>query len=147
QFELWALDRDYQKGEISLAKGTNTINMHIPRSGQPLSPALYEDAFTRAKVFFGEQCPGEKVPFVCHSWLLFPEQADFLHEKSNVRKFLSEFDIIAWSYSNGEDLWRLFDTMEQHPDRLPADSGLRRDYVERLKNGGRVGSGYGILFR
>lgn len=147
QFELWDLDRDYQKGEISLAKGTKTINMHIPRSGQPLSPALYEDAFARAKAFFREQCPGEKVPFVCHSWLLFPEQADFLHEKSNVRKFLSEFDIIAWSYSNGEDLWRLFDTMEQHPDRLPTDSGLRRDYVERLKKGGRVGSGYGILFR
>ncbi len=147
QFELWDIDRDYQKGEISLAKGSKTINMHIPRSGQPLSPALYEDAFARAKAFYKQQFPDEPVPFVCHSWLLFPEQTDFLHEKSNVRKFLSEFDIVEWSYTNGEDLWRLFDTMEMHPDRLPADTALRRDYVRRLKEGGRVGSGYGILFR
>lgn len=147
QFELWDLDRDYQKGEISLAKGTKAINMHIPRSGQPLSPALYEDAFARAKAFYKQQCPGTLVPFVCHSWLLFPEQAEFLHEKSNVRKFMSEFDLMEWSYNNGEDLWRLFDTMEQHPDRLPADTSLRRAYVEHLKKGGRVGFGFGILFR
>lgn len=147
QFELWELDRDYQKGGISLTKGTKTVNMHIPRSGQPLSPALYEDAFVRAKAFFKDQLSSSPVPFVCHSWLLFPEQVEFLHEKSNVRKFMSEFDIMEWSYNNGEDLWRLFDTMEQHPDRLPADTSLRRAYAEHLKQGGRVGFGFGILFR
>ena len=44
QFELWDLDRDYQKGDISLAKGTKTINMHIPRSGEPLNPSLRSNA-------------------------------------------------------------------------------------------------------
>ena len=147
QFELWESDRDWQKGNVSITKGTKCINMHIPRSRQPLSPALYEDAFARAKVFYQAQLPEGPVPFVCHSWLLYPEQASFLPERSNVRKFMSEFDLMEWNYNDGEDLWRLFDTMERHPDRLPTDTSLRRAYAEHLKNSGRVGWGFGILLR
>lgn len=151
QFELFDLDRDYQHGALVLHKGKKVINMHIPRSGQPLSPALYEDAFARAKVFYkaqlAEQCPDGKVPFVCHSWLLYPDTASFVPTHLNTYKFLSEFTIIESGHNNGEDLWRLFDTMEQHPDRLPADTSLRRAFVDHLKNGGRVGYGFGILFR
>ena len=148
QFELWDLDRDYQKGEISLAKGTKTINMHIPRSGEPLSPALYEDSFARAKEFYQATFPkNQPAPFVCHSWLLYPDTAKFVPPHLNTYKFLSEFTIMESNHNNGEDLWRLFDTMEQNPDRLPTDTSLRRAFVAHLKAGGRVGYGFGILFR
>ena len=152
QFEIVDFGREYQKDGISLGKESKVLNMHIPRSGQPLSPALYEDSFARAKAFFAhqlpkDQCPGDKVPFVCHSWLLYPRMDEFVSEHSNVRKFMEEFEILSWDDSDGESLWCLFDTAERNPDRLPTDTTLRRAFVQRLQSGGRVGWGYGILFR
>ena len=152
QFEIVDFGREYQKDGIALSKESKVLNMHIPRSGQPLSKDLYEDAFARAKAFFGpqlpeDQCPDGKVPFVCHSWLLYPRMNEFVSEHSNVRKFMEEFEILSWDDSDGESLWCLFDTNERNPDRLPTDTSLRRAFVERLKSGGRVGWGYGILFR
>ena len=147
QFEVVDFGREYQKNGISLGKESKVLNMHIPRSGQPLSPALYEDSFARAKEFFKDQLQGEKVPFVCHSWLLYPCMTEFVSVGSNVLRFMKEFEILSWDHSDGESLWCLFDTAERNPDRLPTDTTLRRAFVERLKSGGRVGWGYGILFR
>ena len=147
QFEVVDFGREYQKDGISLTKESKVLNMHIPRSGQPLSKALYEDSFARAKAFFADQFPAGNVPFVCHSWLLYPRMNEFVSEKSNVRRFMEEFDILSWDDSDGESLWCLFDTNERNPARLPTDTSLRRAFVERLKSGGRVGWGYGILFR
>ena len=148
QFEVVEFGREYQKGDLFLTKESKVLNMHIPRSGQPLAKALYEDAFARAKIFFKDSFPeNAPVPFVCHSWLLYPEMTEFVPEGSNVRRFMQEFDILSWDHSDGESLWCLFDTAERNPARLPADTALRRAFVERLKSGGRVGWGYGILFR
>ena len=147
QFEIVELDRDYQSGDVSLTKGDKVINVHIPRSGEPLSKEAYEDAFVRAKEFYKDTFPTGPVPFICHSWLLYPQTASFVPSHLNVYKFLSEFTIIDSHYNDGDDLWRLFDTMERHPDRLPANTSLRRAYVTHLKNGGRVGWGFGVLFR
>lgn len=152
QFEIVDFGREYQKDGMTLGKDSKVLNMHIPRSGQPLSKELYEDSFARAKAFFADrlpvdQRPGEKVPFVCHSWLLYPALTEFVSEKSNVLRFMKEFEILSWDHSDGESLWCLFDTAERNPDRLPTDTSLRRAFVARLQNGGRVGWGYGILFR
>ena len=148
QFELVDSPIDFEGNGIKLTKGQKVINMHIPRSGQPLSPALYEDAFARAKAFYKDTFPQDQpAPFVCHSWLLYPDTAKFVPAHLNTYKFLSEFTVMESGHNNGEDLWRLFDTMEQHPDRLPADTSLRRAFVAHLKADGRVGYGFGILFR
>ena len=152
QFEIVDFGREYQKDGITLGKESKVLNMHIPRSGLPLSKELYEDSFARAKAFFQEQlppdqCPDGKVPFVCHSWLLYPRMTEFVSERSNVLRFMKEFEILSWDDSDGESLWCLFDTAERNPDRLPTNTSLRRAFVQRLKSGGRVGWGYGILFR
>ncbi|MBE6697428.1 MAG: hypothetical protein E7581_02785 [Ruminococcaceae bacterium] len=152
QFEIVDFGREYQKDGITLGKESKVLNMHIPRSGLPLSKELYEDSFARAKAFFQkqlppDQCPDGKVPFVCHSWLLYPRMTEFVSERSNVLRFMKEFEILSWDDSDGESLWCLFDTAERNPDRLPTNTSLRRAFVQRLKSGGRVGWGYGILFR
>ena len=152
QFELIDMPIEFEGNGIKITKGQKAINMHIPRSGEPLSPTLYEDSFARAKEFYkgtfpADQGPEGKAPFVCHSWLLYPDTAKFVPPHLNTYKFLSEFTIMESAHNNGEDLWRLFDTMEQHPDRLPTDTSLRRAFVAHLKSGGRVGYGFGILFR
>ncbi len=86
----------------------------------------------------------ESCPFVCYSWLLYPENKNILQPNTNTYRFMSEYDIIGWEVNNGEDLWRLFDTEEKNPDRLPADTSMRRCYIDHLKNGGRVGCGFGV---
>ena len=48
--------------------------------------------------------------------------------------------------NEGEDLWRLFDTEDRNPDRLPTNTSFRKRYVDHLKNGGLVGWGYGVFF-
>ena len=147
QFEWDRLPKAYEGQGISLAEGARVIQLHIPRSGQPLSAALCDDAFARAVEFYKPQLKeGEPPVFTCSSWLLYPQGRHFLPEKSNIRGFMQRFDIYYWGTHGGDhpDLWRLFDTMEKNPDRLPTDSSLRRAYVAHLKAGGKTGWGYGV---
>jgi hypothetical protein len=69
-----------------------------------------------------------------------------LSHTSNVYRFMKRFDIVTSGTSPArEDLWRLFDTDEKEWDKLPADTSLRRAYVEHLKQGGAVGWGHGVF--
>jgi len=144
QFELKTARCDYNKNGIRLEKDKSTvINVHIPRTGTPLDPESCDKAYAAAREFFKNQV-GEHCPFVCNSWLLYPENKDILPPYLNTYRFLSEYDIIDWGVNDGRDLWRLFDTEEKDPDKLPVDGTLRRCYAAHLKNGGAVGWGYGV---
>ena len=103
-----------------------------------------DEAFAKAKSFFADGI-GEPCAFVCHSWLLYPGHETMISHSSNVYRFMKRFDIIRSGISrNKGDLRHLFDTDEKDPDKLPADTTLRRAYVDHLKNGGDVGWGFGI---
>ena len=144
QFEVIPMWRDYEKGGIKLEKDkTPVINVHIPRTGTPIDKESCDKAYAAAREFFKGQA-GENAPFVCHSWLLFPENKNILSPDSNTYRFMSEYDVVGWDYNLGEDLWRLFDTEEQNPERLPTNTRFRRLYAEHLKKGGRVGWGFGV---
>ena len=148
QFEWDKLGKKYEGQGVSLPEGTRAVNMHIPRTGEPLSKELCDDAFARAIAFYTPQLQAdEPLVFICSSWLLYPEHATILPEKSNIRGFMARFDIYRWGVHGGHssDLWRLFDTKEMNPDRLPTDSSLRRSYVAHLKKGGKTGWGYGVI--
>lgn len=144
QFEIITTWQDYEKNGIKLERDkSKVINVHIPRTGTPIDKESCDKAYAQAREFFKSQV-GENCPFVCYSWLLYPENKNILPSDTNTYRFMSEYDIIGWEVNNGEDLWRLFDTDEKNPDRLPADSTIRRCYINHLKNGGRVGCGFGV---
>lgn len=144
QFEVITSRFDYEKDGVKLIKDeSKVINVHIPRTGTPMDKESCDAAYAAARDFFKDEV-GERPAFVCHSWLLFPENKQILPARTNTYRFLSEYDIVSWRYNTGEDLWRLFDTEEKNPDRLPANTTFRRCYVEHLKKGGRVGIGIGI---
>lgn len=144
QFEIITTWQDYAKNGVKLeADKSKVINVHIPRTGTPLNKESCDKAYAQAGEFFKEQV-GEKCPFVCYSWLLYPENKEILPPHTNTYRFMSEYDIIGRETNNGEDLWRLFDTDEKNPERLPTDTSMRRCYVEHLKKGGRVGCGFGV---
>lgn len=121
QFELDKFGTNYEEDGYRLTPESRVIQVHIPRSLKPLDAASCDAAFLLAKEFFKEEV-GEVCPFVCHSWLLYPENKKILSPKSNTYKFMERFHITDFgTYKDNEDLWRLFDTDEQNVDRLPTD--------------------------
>ena len=144
QFEIVTMPYDYERvGIVLKANESRVINVHIPRTHTPIDRQSCDKSYEMAREFFKDQL-GEFPVFVCASWLLFPENKSILPPHSNVYRFMSEYDIVDWGYNNGEDLWRLFDTEETDPEKLPTDSTLRRCYAEHLRRGGRVGWGAGV---
>lgn len=144
QFELIPARVDYEKEGVKIEKDKDlVINVHIPRTGTPMDKESCDKSYAAAREFFRDEIK-DKCAFVCHSWLLFPKNKEILPTSTNTYRFMSEYDIIDWGFNEGQDLWRLFDTHEMNPDRLPTNGSLRRCYVEHLKNGGRVGWGLGI---
>jgi len=144
QFELVTANMDYEKGGIKLKKDVSrVINVHIPRTGTPMDKESCDKSYAMAREFFKKDV-GENCAFVCHSWLLYPENKNILPSHTNTYRFMSEYEILDWGFNEGQDLWRLFDTQEMNPDRLPTNGSLRRAYADHLKNGGRVGWGLGI---
>ena len=144
QFEVIVADFDYDKNGITVEKGkTKLVNVHIPRTGTPLDKESCDSAYAMAREYFKEQV-GEPCILTCHSWLLFPQNKEILPPHLNTYRFMSEYDVVKWGYNKGESLWRLFDTDEQNPERLPSDGSFRRSYREHLMNGGRVGWGLGV---
>ena len=144
QFEIIKFPYDYKKDGLVLKKDeSRVINVHIPRTGTPMDKQSCDKSYARAREFFKAEV-GENCPFVCHSWLLYPDNKNILPQNTNTYRFMSEFDVFEWGHNDGEDLWRLFDSDEKDPYKLPTDTTLRRCYVQHLKRGGRLGWGCGV---
>ncbi|MBQ4064770.1 MAG: DUF5596 domain-containing protein [Clostridia bacterium] len=149
QFEVVSFGKQYRKGDVLLTETSPVINIHIPRTGTPLSPASCDEAFCLAADFFRPHIGENPLVFVCHSWLLYPAQRDFLPKHSNLLSFMDRFELLEWKdFEDGHpQLWRLFDrAYDGNPDHLPYDTSLRRAYVDRIKQGGKTGEGYGLFF-
>lgn len=146
QFEIIPFGREYSENGKTLTADSKVINIHIPRTGTPLDVESCDQAFRQAKEFFAGQW-SEPCTFHCHSWLLYPEHRSILPNYTNVYKFMDRFKILDIELDReGNDLWRLFDTDERNPDRLPTDSSMRRNYIAWLKQGKYTGCGIGIFF-
>ncbi len=146
QFETMPFGHTYERDGKMLTPDSKVINVHIPRTGTPLLPAECEDAYKQAAAFFGDEI-GDDVAFTCYSWLLYPENETILGDHSNIVRFMKRYDVFQWGIDkNKRDLWRLFDTDESHPDRLPTDTTARRLYAEHIRRGGKLGWGHGVFF-
>lgn len=131
---------------IKISPGDGLINMHIPRSGAPLSEELVSDAFSRAYPFFGGK-DGSKLLFGCYSWLLYPPNAEMLGQKSNITKFLKNFRIVSVTEHpfDPDDSGLYADRRIKTPEEIPETSTLQRAYKKRLLEGRLIGEGRGIF--
>lgn len=146
QFEVVPFGAHYERHGVALTPNTKALNVHIPRSKEPLTEAACLAAYREAKEFFKAEVPTDPCPFVCDSYLLYPDNELFLPKDTNTYRFFKSFDILSSRPDRDRNnLWRLFDTMERNVDRLPADTSLRRAFVAHLKNGGKMGEGRGVL--
>jgi len=147
QFEHAAFrEEEYSRCGLTLHKGDDVINVHIPSSG-PLTKESRLDAYRRAYEFYKGEFPTKIMPIVCSSWLLYPAHREFLPEKSNILSFMEDFDIISFSEKQEfSDAWRVFGShAAKDPSEWPRDTSLRRAYAERVCAGKPVGGGYGVI--
>ena len=146
QFEIRQYDVDLTIDGVNINKDTKVLNVHIPRTGGPLNHNEVLKSYDLAASFFAEEL-GETIIFHCSSWLLDPFHSTVLSPESNIMKFINDFTIIKTDvYTDYSSVWRLFDKMYNgNVDELPADSSLRRAYIERIKANQPTGWGRGFM--
>ena len=146
QFEIIDFGAEYDKNGLTLHPDSKVLNVHIPRTGTRLDRAGVLDSYRLAADFY-RHILGEKIVFVCNSWLLFPRHRDMLKATSNLIAFMNDYDVFAFGeYSGYGEIWRLFD-VEYDGDlsHLPADTSLRRAYVDLISRGEKTGWGRGVF--
>ena len=150
QFEETDYDFNFDfvtKAGYRLTKGQKLIGFHIPSSGVPLTDEVRLDAYKKAYEAYKHLFPDGIMYFWCGSWLLYPRHKEFLPEKSNILKFMSDFETVSWSEAeNFHDAWRIFDKYSDLPvDQLPTDTSLRKAYADWFKAGNKGGSACGVI--
>ena len=146
QFEVVNFGTEYEIDGVKLTPDTRVLNVHIPRTGTRLDHESVLESYKLAADFYRAEL-GDKIAFVCSSWLLFPRHREMLSPTSNLLAFMNDFDIYTFGeYSNYGEVWRLFDKMyDGEATHLPADSSLRRAYVDLISRGEKTGWGKGVL--
>ena len=147
QFQVGTIPTTYEKNGYRITPETKVLQVHIPRSGEPLTEEVCMKSYLAAKDFFKDTVTYEPCPFVCNTFLLYPENEKFIPKHTNTYRFMQSYDVFKEEVDRArKNLWRLFDTQEKNVDKLPTDTSMRRAFVEHLKNGGKMGWGYGIRF-
>lgn len=150
QFEIKPFGRTYEKNGKKLLPTSPAINIHIPQTGTPLDKASRLDAYDKARAFFADAFTDSPMAFMCHTWMLYEKNREWLKEGSNIRSFMDDFDIIETdTVAEGKCpfAWLVFG-MEYtgDPEKLPENSSLQKAYKDALKKGERLGRGYGVFF-
>lgn len=138
---------EYKDNKISINKEDAILKVHIPRTGGRLDKEKVDEAYKKASEYYTKKHKLKRIIFICESWLLFPKNKEFLKETSNIYKFISDYKIYKVEYyQDYSQVWRLFDMdYTGDPDFLPTNTSFRRAYVDMIKNGEKLGDGYGIF--
>ena len=84
----------FEPREVVPGTATPAWNVHIPESG-PLDPAACDASFAAAAPFFAAAFGDTTTrDFVCHSWLLDAQLAEYLPASSNILAFQRRFDLV-----------------------------------------------------
>lgn len=147
QFEILKTDEDFQIGGITVEKGSDVINMHIPRTGTRLDREEVLEAYKMAAETFADSFGDKPIIFTCFSWLLYPWNLEVLRKDSNLAMFIKDFKIVTTGeYDDYEEVWRLFDCKYNgNVNELPRDSSFRRAYAERIEKNEKLGWGKGYF--
>ena len=147
QFEMTTLKAPYTVGGETLPEGSKAINIHIPRTGTRLYHDEVLASYRRAAETFADAFGDAPILFTCHSWMLDPWHAEVLAPESNMVQFLRDFALVErGDYGDYKEAWRLFDCLVgDDPDVLPADTTLRRAYVEKMRRGQPTSWGRGVF--
>ncbi len=162
QLCIWYFKSRYNKNGVKIGFGDRILNMHIPR-GAKLDYDECVESLKLAKEFFAKYFPNfPNDRYMCHSWLLYPGNKNFMPEGSNILKFASLYDIVEenedpesaylWLYGqkfkNAELIKNRKTTGNYgHINELPQKSSLQKSTIEFIKNGGIFGEALGVIIQ
>ena len=147
QFEIRPFGMTYTSRGVTLIPASPVISVHIPSSGEPFTSECVWESYRAAADFFREELAGAPVVFYCNTWLFFKRHWEILAPTSNIYRFMSDYDMCEYGdYEDYTQAWRRFGIYYTgNPDDMPADSSLRRAYVELMRRGEPIGWGTGVL--
>jgi len=140
----------YTRAQLGLGDGVSghVLMVHIPPTGS-LDAHASEESVAAAAESFEQWYPEEPLAaFVCTSWLLDPQLAEYLRPESNIIRFQQRFDLLPYlppeDASEGDrELMRLGLQLpvpegaltEEDLQRIPQDTSLRRAFTAHLRAG------------
>jgi hypothetical protein len=140
----------FTRTQLGMGDGVSgyVLSLHIPPSGRLDAQASAESIATAVESF-KRWYPEEPVgAFVCHSWLLDPQLAEYLPSESNIIRFQSRFDLLPHlppedPAEGDRELMRLglqiavpdHPLTEEDLAAIPRDTTLRRAFVDHLRAG------------
>ena len=139
--------RKFRKDLGSYAQGEYYIDVHIP-GGAPLTPELCAASYAEAAVFFRDRYGMENILFGCHSWLLSPELAAILPEKSNIRRFARDYT--GWETridpaSSAVSFIFQIPGIPADLNSLPEATSLQKAIKRHLKAGKNINTAFGVM--
>lgn len=121
------------------------VSIHIP-SDSILTSQKCDASIESAQNFFARYFPEFRGrDYICHSWLLAPELCDLLPPDSNIIAFQHRFKLQRVDYLDTCYIDWVFKTRNIPITDLPENTRLQKSMKQHLLNGGRIGTGYGIL--
>lgn len=139
EFETMESEWDLCAGGISVKQGEPVISIHIPQ-GEKLNPQACRDSLKRGRKAFGSA-----LPYICHSWLLYPGLKEILVTGSNILEFQKLFWLAEVDDTEREAEWRIFTRVREDVEAYPEVTSLQRAAKDYLRKGNRLGNGIGIL--
>ena len=127
--------------KTGVRKGEKVISIHSPQ-GEKLAIDRVKESLILGMDFWGRD-----LPYLCHSWLLYPGLRDILPQNSNIIQFQNEFQLAETDFNEREAEWRIFGKTESDPQNYPEETSLQKNAKKYLLSGRKLGNGLGILKR
>ncbi|MEU4192704.1 acyltransferase domain-containing protein [Kribbella sp. NPDC026611] len=140
----------FGRAHLGLGDGVSgyVLMVHIPPGGS-LDARAAEESIQVAATSFRQWYPEEPISgFVCSSWLLDPQLAEYLGPESNIVRFQQRFDLLPLlppdDHSDGDRELMSLGLHLQEPDhplteddlaQIPQDTTLQRAFVAHLRGG------------
>ncbi len=132
-------------GETVIAKGENTISIHIPSDAR-LNPENNKTSLKNAMKFLEKHFPSfEYRMMYCQSWIISPNLRDVLNENSNIINFLENFEIYKVDPDQESYKIWVFKNEKLTIDQFPQNTSLQRNITKHLRQGGKIGSACGVI--
>lgn len=137
-----------ERRRLPLPDRSFVLNIHIPAGGR-LDPGGCRSSLAEARRFFAEFFPEyEYAGFTCVSWLLDPQNREFMAPQSNILQFFTLFDAVVPTRLKSDLTRWVWGESASDPEKIRSfaeNTDLQRRAKSYLLAGGRPGVGYGFI--
>lgn len=147
QFEIIRFGKTAVVDGVELKPDDKVINIHIPALGVPLTAEARKQSYLRAREFFKCYFEGkDKIPFYCHTWLLFKRHRQMLKPTSNILSFIDDFSWLEdYEYPDYNETWRIFGRPFTSIEEMPKENSIQKAYAKIIERGEKTGGAEGVF--